>query len=578
MLNGRRLLERVVTASALSALPENMPPLLRRIYAGRLAGVREIETTLTNLLPISQLDGTEAAAECLYAAFRAQQKVVVVGDFDADGATATALVIYCLRGFGFGRVGYRVPDRFRFGYGLSVGIVEELVHDAPDLIITVDNGISSQAGVAAANRLGMDVIITDHHLPGAELPAAAAIVNPSLADNGFASKSLAGVGVAFYVMAALGQRLAAAGAINAGDARRICAACLDLVALGTVADLVLMDHNNRVLVAQGLQRIRGGSARPGIAALFAAAGRNIAMATTADLGFAIAPRLNAAGRLENMSLGIECLIAPTMAAAQPLAALLSRLNTERQQLQADMQREADQHVATIVADLAVNRPAAVCLFDAGWHQGIVGLVASRIKESVNRPVIAFAHGEDEGLLKGSGRSVNGVHLRDLLATIDSRHPGLIHRFGGHAMAAGLTIEFSALPFFRAALATAAEAHVAAIGNDMEIMTDGSLESHELCLEQAELLRFAGPWGQGFPEPLFHGRFVLLEQRIVGESHLRLRLRPVGAGPMLAGIAFNCEPLPVQRELSECRVVYRLDVNDYLGRRSLQLVVEHIECD
>lgn len=575
-----RIVQREVSPAALAALPDTMPGLLKKVFAARNITVDNLDTTLSAMLPVSSLSGTDAAAERLLQARLQQQSVLVVGDFDADGATATAVVLSCLRRFGFVATGYRVPDRFRFGYGLSAGIVEEIAATAPmpDLIVTVDNGISSIQGVEAARHCGIDVIITDHHLPGPVLPDANVIVNPCLPGSEFGSQALAGVGVAFYVMAALSRRLAADGLMDAGAARRVVAECLDLVALGTVADLVPLDHNNRVLVAQGLARMRGRHARPGISALFDGAGRDVSQATTADLGFAIAPRLNAAGRLDDMSLGIECLLSGDTAEARRMAAVLSRLNQARRQLQADMERDAEMHVEAALQNLGELRPPAFCLFDPCWHQGVVGLVASRIKERVKRPVIAFAPGEDEGILKGSGRSVAGVHLRDLLATVDVRYPGLITRFGGHAMAAGLSLQQARLDEFCAAFIDTAEAQVCALGDDNTLFTDGELASEVFSMETAEQLRHAAPWGQGFPEPSFHGRFTVLEQRVVGGKHLKLTLGIPDDGLRLSAIAFNTEPLKLSDDRSRCMAVYRLDINEYQGRRSLQLVVEYIECD
>ncbi len=583
-MSNKVIVRRSVTAEQLQMLPDCLALPLRRVFAARGVTAAELDMALSGLLPVSSLAGTAAAAERLAAARQRQQRVLVVGDFDADGATAAALMMICLREFGFAAADYLVPDRFRFGYGLSAALVDEALArcraeqiPAPQLIVTVDNGISSQAGVARAAQHGIDVIITDHHLPGEDLPDAAVIVNPNLPGSKFGSKALAGVGVAFYVMAALGQRLAADGVLEAGAARRICAACLDLVALGTVADLVPLDFNNRVLVSQGLQRMRSGHTRPGIRAMFAAAGRNSAVATAADLGFAIAPRLNAAGRLEDISVGIECLLSDDAADAAAKAALLSNLNEERKRLQQSMQADADLHIDGVLQELQHEAPAAACLYDPAWHQGVVGLVANRIKDRLNRPVIVFARGETDGVLKGSGRSVQGVHMRDLLAEVDARHPGMISRFGGHAMAAGLSLESSRLETFRQAFIKAARAHTDAIPDAGRIWSDGELRQNEVALAFAEQLRAAGPWGQGFPEPLFDGRFELLTQKIVGEQHLKLTLRHADGGSPIDAIAFFHGDLISADRGALCEVAYRLDVKEYRGRRSPQLVVEHIEC-
>jgi len=580
------IVRRRVADEQLQSLPTELSRPLRRAYAARGIGAAELDTSLSNLLPVSSLDGTAEAAERLALALERGERVLVVGDFDADGATAAALIMTCLQKFGYQDIAYLVPDRFYFGYGLSAALVESALQQKsdspsnakPDLIITVDNGISSLDGVATAKANGIDVLITDHHLPGEVLPDAAVIVNPNAPGSEFSSKALAGVGVAFYVMAALGQRLVADKKIQSTEARSVCADCLDLVALGTIADLVPLDYNNRVLVAQGLQRIRAGYTRPGIKALFAAAGRNPVYATPSDLGFAVAPRLNAAGRLEDISVGIECLLQANYELAADGARTLSRINEERKQLQASMQADADLHIDALLEELDGNQPVAACLFDPEWHQGIVGLVATRIRERINRPVIAFAQGEAKGVLKGSGRSVGGVHMRDLLAAIDAQQPGLIERFGGHAMAAGLSLSDDNLQAFTAAFETEVSLHLEQIQDCRQILSDGELSSTELGLQLAEELRFAGPWGQGFPEPVFDGCFELLDQRIVGDKHLKLQLRHPDGDRPIDGIAFfHPELLPVDRG-AKCRVAFRLDVNEFRGRRRPQLVVEHIECD
>jgi len=559
------------------SLPADMHPVLRRVYAARGVTPATLDTSLAAMRPISLLDGTPEAAERLAAARRDQESVLVVGDFDTDGATATALMMRCLRGFGFTQVDYLVPDREKFGYGLSVGLVEAALQRRPQLIITVDNGISSVDGVDAASAGGVDVIVTDHHLPGDELPRAQVIVNPNAGDNRFPSKCLAGVGVAFYVMAALGQRLAADGLMDAAAARVVCAACLDLVALGTVADLVPLDANNRILVAQGLARIRSGHSRPGIEALFRVAGRNVRDAVAADMGFSIAPRLNAAGRLDDMSVGIECLLADSVAAATNKAEQLNNLNLERRTLQARMQAEAETHLAQAREQQGKADKHAYCLYHPDWHPGVVGLVATRIKDLANRPVVAFAGGAEDGTLKGSGRSVAGVHIRDVLAAVDARHPGVITRFGGHAMAAGLSIAPDKLKAFERAFAAEAGRFADQIDDSGRLYSDGQVPPEDLSLPMAELLRQSGPWGQGFPEPAFDGEFKVLQQRIVGERHLKLDLLPRGGDGPIGAIAFNHpELLPVD-ESRECVAVFRLDVNEFRGLRQAQLVVEHIEC-
>jgi single-stranded-DNA-specific exonuclease len=551
---------------------------LRRIFAARGIGPATLDHSLSSLIAVSKLEHTDTAADRLARARHDQERVLVLGDFDADGATATALMMTCLRAFGFEHTHFLVPDRQRFGYGLSAPIVEVAAGVRPDIIVTVDNGISSHSGVEAANALGIDVLVTDHHLPGETLPPACVIVNPNAPGSDFESKGLAGVGVAFYVMAALGQRLAADELLDSAAAREICANCLDLVALGTVADLVPLDHNNRILVAQGLARMRAGRCRPGIAALFAAAGRDIGDAATGDLGFAVAPRLNAAGRLTDMTVGINCLLAEDRATAAALASELSDLNRERRQVQTAMQKDAELHIDELEKNLGGGVTDALCLFDSEWHQGVVGLVATRIRERINRPVIAFAPGEDGGsMLKGSGRSVPGVHIRDVLAGIDAQYPELIDRYGGHAMAAGLSLPMENLDNFRSAFAQEVARYADQIDEIDRLWSDGELEPTDLNLNMAETLRHAAPWGQGCPEPSFDGRFEIVDQRIVGEHHLKLKVRPAGGGQPIEGIAFNHPELLPQGDDTQVRLVYRLDVNEFRNVRNPQLVVEYIEC-
>ncbi|MGB5622101.1 MAG: single-stranded-DNA-specific exonuclease RecJ, partial [Gammaproteobacteria bacterium] len=511
--------------------------------------------------------GSAAAVDLLLAHRTSASHVLVVGDFDADGATSSALVVQALRGLGFASVDFLVPNRFEFGYGLSPPLVAVAAASAPDLLITVDNGISSVAGVAAARAAGIDVLVTDHHLPPTVLPEANAIVNPNLAGEPFASKNLAGVGVAFYLMAALAGRL-----LEPADARRLLAGLLDLVALGTVADVVPLDRNNRILVEHGLRRIRSGQGNPGIRALLEAAARDPASAGASDLAFAAGPRLNAAGRLDDMGLGIRCLLSNSDREARDLAATLDELNRERRVIESEMQQQALDAVADIVLEGEV--PVALSLFDETWHQGVVGLVAGRIKERYHRPVVAFAR-ESGGRLKGSARSIPGLHIRDVLAEVDSAHPGLIERFGGHAMAAGLTLPGDALPAFDAAFVEVATRHLSSSDLEQEILSDGCLEDRELSLETAELLRGAGPWGQGFPEPLFDNVFDVSASRVLKERHLKLRVQLPGGHHAIDALAFNQadqvpDPLP-----DRLRLVYRLDVNEFRGRRSAQLVVEHI---
>jgi single-stranded-DNA-specific exonuclease len=476
----------------------------------------------------------------------------------------------------FAHVDFLVPNRFRFGYGLTPEIVALAATRQPTLIVTVDNGVSSVDGVGAAHALGIPVLVTDHHLPGAVLPRADAMVNPNLVGSRFGSPALAGVGVAFYVMAALAREL--------GEADFRTADLLDLVALGTVADVVPLDHNNRILVAQGLRRIRAGRCVPGIRALLEAAGRRLDQVTAADLGFAVAPRLNAAGRLTDMSIGIACLLADDPLEAAQLAAQLTRLNEERREIEQRMQLEAVDIAAGIRFSSTGTESLGLCLFDESWHQGVVGLVAGRIKDRVHRPVIAFARAED-GSLRGSARSISGVNIRDALDSIATRHPGLVGKFGGHAMAAGMTLAETDLDRFRAAFA----AEIATRA-DPEVLTgivhsDGELQGAELCVDTARILRGGGPWGQGFPEPVFDGEFDVIDLRIVGSKHLKLQLEPVlgsttGVGSRgIDAIAFGYIGGPTEdasvRPGKRLRVAYRLEVNDYRGAESVQLNCQHL---
>jgi single-stranded-DNA-specific exonuclease len=549
----------------------DLHPVLRRVYAARgLASDADLDLSLNRLLPVSSLPHVDAAARLL-AGHRAAGRVLVIGDFDADGATSSALVVRALRSLGFAHVDFLVPNRFRFGYGLTPEIVELAATRAPTLIVTVDNGVSSVEGVEAARARGIPVLVTDHHLPAARLPRAAAIVNPNLLDSTFASPSLAGVGVAFYVMVALAQRLEAHD-FKAAD-------LLDLVALGTVADVVPLDHNNRVLVAQGLRRIRAGRCVPGIRALLEQAGKPLEQIAAADLGFAVAPRLNAAGRLTDMSVGIACLLADEPVEAARLAAQLSRLNDERREIEQRMQLEAVDIAASLRTAEDGTEALGLCLFDETWHQGVVGLVAGRVKDRLHRPVVAFARADD-GSLRGSARSIAGIHIRDALDSIAVRHPGLVAKFGGHAMAAGLSLARENLPAFRAAFA--AEIGVRADPHALLdlIHSDGELQRAELSIGTALALRAAGPWGQGFPEPVFDGDFEVLDTRIVGEKHLKLKLRCAAGCETLDAIAFGYVGSAAEsvglRAGMRVRLAYRLEVNEYNGMQRVQLNCQHLE--
>ena len=551
-----------------------MHPLLRRVYSQRgVSEPEEVELGLAHLAPPDSLKGIEDAVELLLAALREQLKVLLVGDFDADGATSCVLALDALHGFGFDHLDYIVPNRFEYGYGLTPAIVELARTRNPDLLVTVDNGISSLDGVAAAREADLKVLITDHHLPAAQLPAADAIVNPNQPDCAFPAKNTAGVGVIFYVMLALRRRLREMNWFgNEGPPEPNLAELLDLVAVGTIADVVSFDRNNRILVHEGLRRIRAGRARPGVRALLKIAGRNYANVVAADLAFGVAPRLNAAGRLTDMSTGIECLLAEDERSAGELAGALDEINRERREIQAEM----DEQAAGFVAQLAQSPkelPAGLCLYEPGWHQGVVGIVASRIKDRLHRPVIAFAANGDNAELKGSGRSIRGFHMRDALDAIASRHPGLVTRFGGHAMAAGLSLEADRIEEFRAAFTDEAARQLEPGQLEAKLLSDGPLEPQWFSLEVAQMLRNAGPWGKDFPEPVFDGRFRLRRQQPLKEKHLRMTLSPLEDPDVrVEAIAFNVEDWP-DPEAVEISLAYRLEVNEFRGERNLQLVVE-----
>jgi len=562
-------------AGAADGLPPDLHPVLRRVYAAR--GIRsadQLALGLERLAPISALEGLRPAVDLLLRHFERRSRIVVVGDFDADGATSTALVVRQLERLGFPAVGFEVPNRFEFGYGLTPELVRVIATSSPGLLVTVDNGISSHAGIEEAARFGIEVLVTDHHLPAATLPPAAAIVNPNLPSARFPSRALAGVGVAFYLMAALTRRMRDAALIQ-GDAPSV-ADLLDLVALGTVADLVALDQNNRVLVQQGLRRIRAGRCAPGIRALLEHSGRRLDDIVAADLAFQAGPRLNAAGRLDDMTVGIRCLLTDDEGTARVLAGRLAELNRDRRELEARMQEEALAAVDVMTAS-GSPLPLGLCLFVESWHQGVVGLVASRLKERLHRPVIALARAAD-GMLKGSARSVSGVHIRDVLEAVAVRVPGLIAKFGGHAMAAGLTLHAERLPAFQAAFDAEVRRWMTPEQASGVLQSDGELTAAELTLETARVLRAGGPWGQGFPEPLFDGRFDVVEARIVGERHLKLRLTSGPDMPVWEAISFRHldrgEPLAIAAGMP-LEVAYRMDVNTWGGNERLQLVVEHL---
>ncbi|SQC34882.1 single-stranded-DNA-specific exonuclease RecJ [Kluyvera cryocrescens] len=557
-------------------LPEELSPLLRRLYASR--GVKtpdDLQRGLKGMLHWRDLTGVEKAVEMLHDAFEKNLRIMVVGDFDADGATSTALSVLALRAMGCRSVEYLVPNRFEDGYGLSPEVVDQAHARGAQMIMTVDNGISSHAGVDHAHQLGIGVLVTDHHLPGDTLPDADAMVNPNLADCPFPSKSLAGVGVAFYLMLVLCNHLKAKGWFEArGIAVPKIVEFLDLVALGTVADVVPLDTNNRILTWQGLSRIRAGVCRPGIKALLEIANRDAAKLVASDLGFALGPRLNAAGRLDDMSVGVALLLCDNLGEARVLANELDALNQTRKEIEQGMQAEA----LTLCEKLERSSdelPGGLAMYHPEWHQGVVGILASRIKERFHRPVIAFAPAGN-GQLKGSGRSIQGLHMRDALERLDTLHPGLMLKFGGHAMAAGLSLEETRFEEFQRHFGDLVTEWLDPALLQGEILSDGELTSQEMTIEMAQMLREAGPWGQMFPEPLFDGRFRLLQQRLVGERHLKVMVEPVGGGPLLDGIAFNVDTAVwPDNGVREVTLAYRLDINEYRGNRSLQLIIENL---
>jgi single-stranded-DNA-specific exonuclease len=566
-----RIEQRRVPAS----LPElgDLPPLLTRLYASRgVQSAAELDKGLARLIPFQQLKGIGAAVDLLVSALQERQRILIVGDFDADGATASAVGVLGLRLLGAAHVDYLVPNRFEYGYGLTPEIVAVALERQPHLLLTVDNGISSVDGVAAAKAAGLTVLVTDHHLPGAELPAADAIVNPNQPGCTFPSKALAGVGVMFYVLLALRARLRDLNWFAAPRSEPNLGELLDLVALGSVADVVPLDANNRILVHQGLARIRAGRARPGLRAVLEVAGRDPQGINSTDLGFILGPRLNAAGRLDDMSLGIECLLCEDPALAREMAAQLDELNKDRKSIEQGMQREALARLKDLPLE---DMPFGLCLFEADWHQGVIGILASRLKERYHRPAIAFADAGN-GLLKGSARSVSGLHIRDALDAVAATHPGLISKFGGHAMAAGLSLPQQNYAAFAAAFDAEVRRQLSADDLTGRLLCDGQLGSTEFDLDLAKALRHAGPWGQHFPEPLFNGVFEIIQQRLVGEKHLKLVLKTQCGTRTLDGIAFNIDrelwPNPNVRWVE---LAYKLDVNVFRERENVQLMISHL---
>ncbi|GAB2881933.1 single-stranded-DNA-specific exonuclease RecJ [Microbulbifer echini] len=552
------------------------PQILQRVLLGRgIVSEEALDHSLVKLQKPQLMRGLETAVALLVEAIRAQQKILIVGDFDADGATSSTLAVLALGAMGAPGVDFLVPNRFDFGYGLTPEIVEVAKGCGPDVLITVDNGISSIDGVAAAKAAGMTVVVTDHHLPGSELPDADAIVNPNQPNCDFPSKNLAGVGVIFYLLSRLRSALLECGWFEqSGISPPNMAEYLDLVALGTVADLVPLDHNNRILVHQGIARIRSGRCRPGISALLEVAGRDQRRLSTTDIGFILGPRINAAGRLDDIGTGIRCLLTRDPGEARELAGELDMLNRDRKAIEQGMQREALAALETL--SLEGEIPWGLCLYDANWHQGVVGILASRIKEKFHRPVIAFAEG-DNGLVKGSARSIPGLHIRDALSDVAAANPELISKYGGHAMAAGLSLPAQHLDAFRAEFERVVRSRLDENQLQAVIDSDGELEVQDYTLHTATLLRTCAPWGQAFPEPIFDGEFLLLQQRIVGERHLKMVVAPPQA-PQLAldAIAFNVDTDQWPQAAEKVRLAFKLDVNEFRGRESLQLMVSLLE--
>ena len=552
-------------------------PLLARIYAARgISSLESLDRSFASLPSPSLLKGMPEAVDRLYDALIRDEQIVIIGDFDADGATSSALMMLALRDMGFEHLNFLVPNRFDYGYGLTPEIVDLAQQYSPQLIVTVDNGISSNDGVTHAGKLGVEVIITDHHLPGDCLPNATAIINPNQPGCSFPSKSLAGVGVAFYLLSGLRAKLRDKGwFIDKSLSEPNLAHWLDLVALGTVADVVPLDQVNRIFVYQGLLRIRSGHSRPGIQALLQISGKNPQKLMASDLGFAIGPRLNAAGRLDDISLGIQCLLTDNLNEARETAECLDQLNRDRKSIEKGMQSEAIIELDKLSLE-SQEMPSALCLFQRDWHQGVVGLVASRLKEKYHRPVVAFAR-SDDGYLKGSCRSISGLHIRDALEALALRDPGLILKFGGHAMAAGLTMEESHLENFSNAFQEHVNTVISSDDLNARIMTDGSLEEEQINMQTASMLREAGPWGQQFPEPSFQGIFKIKQQRIVGKNHLKLLLQ-LHSNPVdtFDAIHFNvdldCWPSDKHQNVT---CVYRLEINEFRDKESLQLVIEYM---
>lgn len=574
------------------------PPFLRRAYQARgVSSLNELDYTLAKLATASELKGVEAASKILASAIENQRKILIVGDFDCDGATSTSVAVLALRMMGAKSVDYLVPNRFEYGYGLTPEIVEVARQFNPDVLVTVDNGIASCDGVAAANALGISVVVTDHHLPGHTLPEADAIVNPNQPGCEFVSKAAAGVGVIFYVMSDLRRQLRVSEWFaRSGIDDPNLASLLDLVALGTIADVVPLDGNNRILVEQGIRRIRAGKARPGILALIDVAGKDYRHLAASDLGFTVGPRLNAAGRLDDMSVGIECLLCDDPLQARQAALRLDELNQERKGIEAEMKAHASVLVEDLIketvdssvehgsvsgsadeASVTTSLPWGMCLYDETWHQGVIGILASRMKDRFHRPVIAFAPADDScNELKGSARSISGLHIRDALDKVATRYPALLSKFGGHAMAAGMTIKSENYEAFSKAFDDVVREELDESKLEAVIVSDGELAAHELTINTAELLRKAGPWGQGFLEPVYDGVFEVIQVRVLANKHLKFVLQLEGSDQLVDAIEFNSELVGRALDLKRVRAAYRPDVNEFRGRKSLQLMVQYLE--
>ncbi len=562
-----RVLKRRVAVSTLPGLS----PLLSRLYVGRgVVSKDEVDHSLKNLLPPDLLKGMGDAVELLTGLIRQQARILIIGDFDADGATSSVLMVHGLRSLGAEQVDYLVPNRFEYGYGLTPEIVEVALQRNPDLIVTVDNGISSHEGVDFARENRIKTLITDHHLPGNQVPKADAILNPNQQGCDFPSKNLAGVGVAFYLLSGVRRELRESHWFEHRSEPNM-ADYLDLVALGTIADVVPMDYNNRIMVQEGIRRIRAGRLRPGLKALSALSGNRIQTITSSDLAFGVAPRVNAAGRLEDISLGIECLLADDENRAQELASRLDKLNLERREIENEMKQQALNFLSALKLTKDTEEKVGICLYDEGWHQGVVGVVASRIKDEFHRPVVAFAKVSDSEL-KGSARSISGLHMRDVFETIAARNPDLLQKFGGHAMAAGLTLHPANLTTFAEQFDIEAKRWLTEEDLTQTVITDGNL-GEDYSISLAREIGQICPWGQGFPEPLFDDDFEIVDQRIVGGRHLKMKLRPLDGADSIDAIAFNHDRLVEGRVK---RIAYRLDVNEYRGMESLQLIVDCVD--